>query len=202
MRWASTLASVALVVGCTVSASAAHVSKEGHTVVELHGDVDFSMQERQQIERAAEMWFAQTGGYADIRLVWDLDFNSAESVKAHHNHGMLARFTSDLDLIKKMDNEEGGKQVLGFVAPGHGVNSPTGHPIRMGLVADRLGGKAWVQVTIHEFGHVFGIQHTPRRESVMVPGYTRRDRSCMDRQDLESFCAVRICDRAKLLPCE
>lgn len=181
------------------------------TVV-LHADVEFTKEERAALERAAATWRQQTGGLADIQLVYDLDFANMASLRANVDHHVVIRFDSEASVIQKMDCQHAGfvglpcglstgPKVLGFVSPAGGINADS--PMRIGFVHDRVVGDGRLEgVALHELGHVFGIAHLQDNvESVMYPAY-RNDKRCLRKADLEAFCEAQTCGNVDLSPCE
>lgn len=189
--------------------------------VVLHADVEFTPTEQGKILESAQIWREQTSGLADIRVIFDLDFNSVSSLEQHRTDDLLIRMTSDLKAIQDIDcesaTEQGmpcdmpwGPKVLGFVTPTGGVHATNHGNIRMVLVADRLFDPEdpryetdrWVQVNIHEFGHILGLPHVPATQAVMYPSFRKHPHTCLTPPDLTAFCSVNDCTGYKMKPCE
>lgn len=195
-------------------ASAPMVPDADRVTVVLHADVAFTKSERAALEWAAEVWRQQTQGLADIRIVYDLDFNSVSTLKANVDNNVLIRFTSDIELIQKMDCKHAeamelpcgtgeGPKVLGFVYPPGGVNAAEQSPIRMGIVSDRVTGDGRLEgVTLHELGHVLGIAHLKERSSIMFPAYSDGRKACLKSPDLDAYCRAQACGSVAMKPCE
>lgn len=177
--------------------------------VSLHGDTDFSEEERSMIEAQATKWKVQTGGQAEIRIVWDLDFSDREVLEELKDKNIMVRVESDNPMV--IDEEcslnkraglpcdyPGGPKLLGSVAPTGGIHNVWRDSVRVVFVADRFNG----QVVLHEFGHVFGIPHQPETYAVMYPSFIRHERVCLKQADLSAFCTVNSCNpNIPLVPC-
>ena len=190
------------------------VAKESESIqptkaasVVFHGDVDFTTQEREAIWLSAEMWSIQTSGLAQIRVVFDAELESPEWTKAHANDNLLGRFTSDMRIVRKHDEDpknQGGR-LMGQVSPAGGIHNPWKAPLRMFLVMDTIddnGPEALVSTTIHEFGHVLGVPHVQAVQAVMYPVNITHKHQCLKQPDLTAFCGVNDCGTKKMHPCE
>lgn len=172
-------------------------------VVELHGDTTFDADERKTVELAAKLWRLQTSNVAVITLVWDVDFASVSNLQEHVNkhHHTLLKTVSWAEDVREQDRPN--SFVLAFVYPRGGIHNPWGDAVTMKLVMDRLDDTTRMfQVTVHEFGHVFGVPHLESVQSVMFPAYFPGKTSCLKRHDLVAFCNVNECGSAQMFPCE
>lgn len=168
----------------------------------VHADVDFTPAERAEIEGATDAWRRQTSGVANITVVYDLDFNSIQSIQDHQNDIVLVRRTSDMSSVRFADiMSECEGCVLGWTTSG-GIHSPdTGGAVDMALIVDRTAG-ILKQVAMHEFGHLLGLPHVGSRQSIMYPAMNRNRSVCLKQADLQAFCQVNVCGNAVMHPCE
>lgn len=168
--------------------------------VVLHGDVDFTADEQSKVLLAAELWRVQTGGLADIQVVFDARLT--DPAWSCNGCSLLGRFTSEDKLVQEADEASEG-QLLGRVSPSGGIHNPWKRPVLMLLVADRLhDGDRWMAATVHEMGHVLGLPHVSSPQSVMFPIYIRHAHACLKRHDLVTFCQVNDCGHTEMHPCE
>jgi hypothetical protein len=171
-------------------------------VVHIHGDVDFTAQERMEVELAAEMWNLQTSGLAVATFDWDLDFSDEDNVQTHKDEGhhVLIRMSSTMSEVGRIDAKD-DQTTIAWVSPSGGIHNPWRVPVVIKFVIDRMNGK-FFQVTLHELGHVFGVPHVTTVSGLMFPAYIHHSHKCMKKADLSAFCAVNECGDAKLFPCE
>jgi hypothetical protein len=168
--------------------------------IEFHGDVEFTMEERWSIQKAASTWAIQTSGMAQITIIWDLDFSDTEGLGEHQDagHSVILRLTSDTT-----DEDEG---VLAYAGSG-GVHNPWGKPVLVALIVDRMDicdilvENCFTNTIIHEFGHALGIPHVGTPAAIMYPSQLSRPHTCLTQPDLSAFCEVNVCTRP-VYPCE
>jgi len=172
---------------------------------ELHMDVDFTESERADAAKATDIWRKQTGGLADIRLVYDLDFNDLAGLNEHLelNHSVVVRRTSEQDSVVAADAEaQCDGCVLGWMNSG-GIHAPGHKPIHGAFVVDRFTMPGiQLQVMLHEFGHVLGLPHVEARQAIMYPSVVLGRTQCLKKSDLVAFCDVNECGSTVLYPCE
>lgn len=186
-------------------------------VVTMHADSAFTADERTVIYAASKVWMDQTSGQAQISFLWDLDFNSASVLKeaVDKKWTVLVRMTEDLEEVQDMDCEAAeaqglpcnlpkgwGPQVLAWVSPAGGIHNLSHQQVIMKVVVDRANTPADLkQTVVHEFGHVFGLPHSPVPQAIMYPAHRRRDNVCLTPADLALFCSVNVCTKPTI-PCE
>lgn len=198
-----------LVAGCTAELPDVPAMISGQRIpavpsVTLHADTAFTPTERGLITTASALWSVQTSGLAKIQVVYDLDFDSVSSITEHatNGHNMMKRMTSDMPEVQGED--EPNAKLLGEVMPSGGVHNPWHLPLRVIFVADRLEGdpQFYLQVILHEFGHVLGLPHSPVISAIMYPSAIREKTACLKVNDLASFCNVNVCGTHRMIPCE
>lgn len=173
--------------------------------VVLHMDTAFTAEERLDANRAADMWRAQTSGVADIKLVYDLDFDDLIGMHKliDEKASLVVRYESGMVAVERADEESDCDGcVLGWMTAG-GVHNPRQTPLMGAFVADRItkpGIRA--QVMLHEFGHALGLPHVASRQSIMYPAAVPGVAACLKQADLSAFCEVNVCNGAVMHPCE
>ncbi len=171
-------------------------------VLTFHMDTDFTPQERADASEAATLWNKQTGGVARLTLVFDLDFNSLNSIESLKDSNVIVRAESGMNLVTQADESSGCSGcVLGWMTSG-GIHNVTHDPVRGVFVADRLDDASRLQVMLHEFGHALGLPHIGSRQAIMYPSLQPGKSSCLKKPDLVAFCEVNECGSAQMVPCE
>jgi hypothetical protein len=171
----------------------------------LHMDTAFTPAERADADRASAVWKAQTSGVADIKLVYDLDFDDLigmqKLIDAKAN--LVVRYESGMAAVAASDEEaDCDGCVLGWMTAG-GVHNIKGKPVYGAFVADRIEGPGIrLQVMLHEFGHALGLPHVASRQSLMYPHAIPGRTACLKPADLTAFCEVNVCNGAVMHPCE
>lgn len=177
-------------------------------VVTINCDTAFTPPERAELQIAVDLWKFQTSGLAVITLVYDVDFESTQDIKAHveAGHNIMLRLESWMDIVTDEDADQGAK-LLGLVSPAGGIHNPWQKPLTVGFVVDRLGdnsisGTTLTQVALHEFGHVLGVSHQNTMNAIMFPSAIRARDVCLKPADLSAFCLANVCGTFKMHPCE
>lgn len=197
---------LALLAGCSGAQDRA-VSPEATKlpVVTLHLDVAFTPDERAAIQEAADSWSRQTSGLATMFLYYDVDFDSVQNLGSHVlvMDNIFVRAESWMDSVKASDEDsECNGCVLGWTTSG-GIHNLARGPVIGALVVDRIPTHGLlVQVVMHEFGHVFGLPHSPARQAIMYPSASAARTNCLKQPDLSLFCQVNQCGNYRMLPCE
>lgn len=197
----SFLTLLALSLACvTAPPPKAPVATMGPCTVSLHfhGDIEFTPSERLDIESSMKAWKTATDGAACLSVVWDLNFDSMESVSAHEEDHVILKVNSMVSIVQSLDELADGA-VLGFVFPPGGVK--THKPVRLFLVYDRLTNRMG-EVSMHELGHTMGMQHTKDPWSVMYFASTPESPKCLTRPDMAEFCRVNECNGHSVKVCE
>lgn len=175
----------------------------------FHGDTDFTPEERKVIEEALFRWRAQTDGLIQATVIWDLDFKSVSSLSDHIADNLIIRWTSETGIVRQFNEDHPRATLLGW-SPGRIVPNPDG-PARVHLVADELAklsaeffkpfaSEGYLGVVMHEFGHVFGLQHVEDEDGLMHGGWLG-GHACLSQEDISEFCRVNECGDVKPRPC-
>lgn len=211
---AATAASLVLALGCIsckatspsvktlLASEVPDASEPMRAHAELHMDADFNDFERSVIADAVKIWKIQTGGLADISVVYDLDFNSILNIQEHteKDHHTVVKLEAWMPQVQAMD---GDGKVLGWMGPTGGIHNPWHKPIHGAFVPERWTDREYsLQVVIHEFGHVLGVPHSPAVQGIMYPHIVSGRKACLKTSDLAAFCQVNTCGTAKMVPCE
>jgi len=181
----------------------------------FHADTAFTFKEREAIRVATDQWFYQTGGNVNIHVIYDLDFGSLESLAVHFfgRHDLIKRMESWMSKIVEEDEAAalrhgtwrggpGAPVLYGQTSLFGGIHArKPGEPLIVLLVADRLDYDyaMFEQVTMHELGHILGMEHT-NRPGIMRSPFETAKRSCLKAPDLDEFCAKNKCKTT--FPCE
>lgn len=176
----------------------------------MHGDKNFTADERKAFERVSDTWSRQTDGLAKISFVWDLD---PSDTKAMADIPLIWRLNSESEEVKAEDCDVSERMglppglclpvVLAWVSPVGGIHSPEENvPVQMVAIPDRYASMDEMYATIlHEAGHVFGLPHLPQYKSaVMYPA--EHGQMCLTQPDLSEFCKANDCTGHTMHPCE
>lgn len=174
--------------------------------VTLHGDTSYTAPERKAIEKAADIWREQTGGQANIKIVWDRD---PSAVKVDTEHTLRKSSSDDLQVVlidcmiaAENDLPPCMPTLLGWVDIPGGIHNHEHEPVSVNFIPDRYETESkFVSVAIHEFGHLLGLPHQNVTQAVMYPTQNA-EKTCLKPSDLASFCSVNVCDGRKMYPCE
>ncbi len=142
--------------------------------VVLHMDTAFSPEERANAATAADTWYKQTGGLAQITLVYDLDFDDLVGMNQLFTSGanLVVRRDSDDTIVQASDAESDCEGcVLGWMNAG-GLHGPGHQPIHGAFVVDRHP-ELQLAVMLHEFGHVLGVAHVGAYQSWQMDSSAR-----------------------------
>lgn len=178
------------------------VSEPEKASVVLHFDTSFNESERSVIADAAKIWKVQTGGLADIKTVYDVDFESLVGLQEHVERGenIIVKLEAWMPQVQAMD--ESGK-ALGWMGPSGGIHNPWKKPIHGAFVPERWVDRDYsLQVVVHEFGHVLGLPHAAPIQGIMYPSVIVGRKACLKTSDLAAFCQVNSCGTVRMVPCE
>lgn len=177
--------------------------------VTFHAAKQFTNEERKCLEVGAANWYYATDGLADARFVYDYDqghFNGLEALPQH----TVVKWSDTSKEAMEADEKAGSKfglpggdfKIKGQIDVHGGLHAAWPAPIQMALVTDRMAdfNECTVVVT-HELGHVWGLNHTPDKSSIM---YYRVDPSqrCLTDQDMNAFCEINDCSGHSINSCK
>lgn len=167
----------------------------------IHADTAFTLHERALIVLAAQRMKEQTNDFVNVDVLFDLDFDSMESLKEHSKHNIMTRIDSSAPGLE----DSPMAKTIGYCIVNFN-DLDFNNPIKIALVHDRLiTDDAWVHVAMHEMLHALRQQHIAEPKSIMykstpVAGSTIV--TCLVRKDMEEICEVHGCDDAAMKPCE
>jgi hypothetical protein len=167
----------------------------------LHADTGFMPAERRWISIAANNLREQTAGLVQVDVIYDLDWNSMQSIVSHRNGDMLIRAPEDAPYVKYEDTDK--THLLGVVAVVDLINYSMVTPKQVYLVADRLPTQdMFVHVTMHEIGHALGMIHVDDEGAVMYyMTESIHPSTCFTVTDAAEFCRINWCEVSQLNYC-
>lgn len=164
----------------------------------IHADTSFTPHERELIMTAVETMRDQTFDFVEITMIFDLDFDSMDSLKQNKNSNTLVRLLSSN--AKGIENNTLGYCTTNF------DDLDFVHTARAALIYDRLpGDKVWIHVAMHEMLHMIRLQHIPAPQTIMyatTPVVGNDIITCMTPQDMQELCLTHGCNPAVTKPCK
>lgn len=191
---------IMLMVGLVSACASAKVPHPTHYTpqvrMEIHADSSFTSHERELIVVAVDTMRDQTGAFVDVNVVFDLNFDSMESLKRHANDNTLVRIGSD---AKGLD-----KTTLGYCTTNYD-DLEMSRSAKAALVYDRLSNdKVWIHVAMHEILHMVRLRHIDVNRTIMfayTPASGNSIVTCMTSQDMDELCLTHGCNVAAMKPC-
>lgn len=164
--------------------------------MDIHADTSFTSRERILINEASTRMFSQTNGFVGVDVVFDLDFNSNESLRDHVAQNIMVRVDQTAEGLEK--------STLGYCYTNY-KDLDFNNPIKIALVYDRLPtDEAWIHVAMHEMLHAIRAQHISEPQSILyktTPTVGPNIVTCLTHEDMVEICTVHGCDLAAMKPC-
>lgn len=191
-----------LVVSCGTSANLKpKTSKKNvnNPTFNLILDVGFGGPERELIIDSFKEWQRDTNGVVNFvvaKYTFDPSLEEIPEVSEKCTYDVyVLRINSTNEVVRKLDKRDNAK-VLGF------TSSNCDQRI-VALVTDRLkDAKMFRQVTVHEAGHLVGLDHIPvPKESIMFPSVDKAT-ACPTRLDMAQLCLLYDCDYNDMKYCD
>lgn len=148
-------------------------------------DKEFSHDQKREIIHSLEQWKDSLHGIFDFSIV-DSNFDLITE-DDHVDTIIFLRGKSNDQLVKTIDYVEGVK-VWGY------AYFSAKNPAVILLMPDRIGSlHDFKNISLHEIGHTFGMNHTSDRSSVMAKYYIGADK--LTHTDLSAFFSVCLWDQ-------
>lgn len=163
--------------------------------MEIHADTSFTAHERELILKAAQQMNEQTNGFLEYRIVFDLNFDSIETLRKYSGkRNILTRVHSSAKDIEK--------KTLGYCIVNFN-DLDLNNPARAALIYDRLpSDEAWIHVAMHEMLHMVRLQHIVDAKSIMYESTpVHNSLTCMTNSDMVELCTVHGCVLSVMKPC-
>ena len=154
-------------------------------------EASFGGPERELIIDSFKEWERDTGGvvkFTVAKYAFDPSLEELPDASEKCTYDVyVLRINSTDATVKKLDKRENAK-VLGFT-------SSNCEKRIVALVTDRLkDAKMFRQVTVHEAGHLVGLDHIPvPKESIMFPSVDKAT-TCPTELDMKQLCMLYECD--------
>lgn len=164
--------------------------------MQIYADTSFTDSERIAINEAVQNLYEQTSSFVDIKISYELDFHSMDSLREHSRHNILVRVDSS---AKDLGNDTIGYCIVNF------RDLDFSNPTKIALVHDRLPlREAWIHVAMHEILHAIRLQHIPEDRTIMyrtTPVAGNGIITCLTSYDMRELCEVHGCDLRAMKPC-
>ncbi len=164
----------------------------------IHADTSFTPRERGLIMTAVETMRDQTLDFVEITMLFDLDFDSMDSLNSNKNSNTLVRLLS-------VDAKGVEKNALGYCTTNFD-DLDLDRVARAALIYDRLpSDKVWIHVAMHEMLHMIRLQHIDTSQTIMyatTPIVGNDIVTCMTPQDMQELCFTHGCDVKIMKPCK
>lgn len=189
-----------LVVACTPQRPPERPHRKVDQVVyAVHVDESFPPRERKLLVEATDRLRDQTSGFIDVRVVFDLDFDSNESLVLHEDDNLILRLDANhLPSGKQSTTVRTLAFTLVYMDDVDLMRQSVSY-----LVWDRLSDDTvFVHVAMHEMLHMLRIDHVAGSTSVMYPEAPTSGASlCLSKEDAGEICFVHGCDVRRIHVC-
>ena len=171
----------------------------------LHGDTSFTTDQRLVIIGALQRLQAQTQGLFAISVVFDLDFNSIQSLKEHYDDDMILAIDSNVGFVEEFDSTK-GCCLLGLTVHGQDVWYASDMPgTKIFIIMDRMvDDQMLTSVVMHEAGHAAMLEHTwlDSRGLMTGLGIHHPPTTCLHKSDAQEIARVYNIDPSRILTCD
>ena len=154
----------------------------------LYIDETFTTQDDFMIGLAAAQWEKKTDGLVTFKMHYLV--NSAEFVTLEDSKAItIVKVGVNDPFTEEAENEAGNLL---------GLYTRRFHNELIALNVDRIDSALEMRATtMHELGHALGLDHNPRKFTLMYPSEEFGGHSITN-YDLEEFCYIYFCDASKL----
>lgn len=130
--------------------------------VTFHADTSYDRAHRDALNRAAGKIWVFTNGRAEVRIIYDLDFNSMGSLETHKNHSQLYTEHPGSTMADIIDARHPKVRVLAEQSWVGAFKAP-----RIIFIEDRIVVTHFETIAMHEMGHAIGLDDLDDPNSVM-----------------------------------
>lgn len=170
----------------------------------LHGDVDFTPEQRRWTGEAVALITAQAAGLVDIAITYDLNFRDDAAIERSASQSTFVSLTGTSSVVTYAESEHcRNPGCLVGLTSRPSVADPNDALARVYIIPERLPGHdRFVSVVEHELMHALGVEHVSHdAHAVMGPTVSAPPALCWTPADRAAFCAAWRCDPTALGDC-